>query len=193
MTFITDIERQISGIRPNVTTIGFFDGVHLGHRYLIEQVRAEAETRGLSSSLITFPVHPRKIMQADYQPKLLSTFDEKCALLSTTGADYCVVLPFTRELAGLSAGQFMKEVLWEQFKVRALVIGYDHRFGYNRSEGFEDYYTLRYILIYRSRLETVLKKTRSYPCNHLALAVCIYFLHKHGIILVVIYAKMVSQ
>lgn len=125
-------------LRPSVATIGFFDGVHRGHRYLIEQVREVAAARGIASSVITFPIHPRKVMQSDYHPALLTTCDEKTALLAETGIDYCMMLEFTPELARLSAKQFM-EVLKEQYQIQALVVGYDHRFGHNRSEGFEDY------------------------------------------------------
>lgn len=124
--------------RPSVATIGFFDGVHRGHRYLIEQVREVAAARGIASSVITFPIHPRKVMQSDYHPALLTTCDEKVALFAETGIDYCMMLDFTPELARLSAKQFM-EVLKEQYQIQALVVGYDHRFGHNRSEGFEDY------------------------------------------------------
>ncbi len=140
MELIRDISQ--SQFKPCVATIGFFDGVHRGHRYLIEQVQEVAAERALSSMVVTFPVHPRQVMQADFQPCLLSSFDEKCSLLEATGIDYCAVLPFTRELASLSACEFMREVLYKQLHVRTLVIGYDHRFGHNRSEGFDDY--LRY-------------------------------------------------
>ena len=123
---------------PNVATIGFFDGVHRGHRFLIEQVCKVAAERGLASSVITFPVHPRKVMQPDFRPELLTTCDEKVSLLAGTGIDYCIMLDFTLDLACLSAKQFMA-VLKGDYQVQALVIGYDHRFGHNRSEGFEDY------------------------------------------------------
>lgn len=126
-------------VKPCVATIGFFDGVHRGHRFLIEQVKSLAAARGLSTTLISFPVHPRKIMQADYQPELLSTPEEKEQLLRQTGVDSCVMLPFTRELSQLSAYEFMRDVLQKQLHVQVLVIGYDHRFGHNRSEGFDDY------------------------------------------------------
>lgn len=129
---------DIAACRSSVATIGFFDGVHRGHRYLIEQVRRAAAERGLAASVVTFPVHPRKVMQPAYQPDLLTTCDEKVSLLEETGLDYCVMLDFTRELAQLSARQFMT-LLKERYRIAALVIGYDHRFGHNRSEGFEDY------------------------------------------------------
>lgn len=124
--------------RPSVATIGFFDGVHRGHRYLIEQVREAAAARGLASSVITFPIHPRKVMQSDYHPELLTTCDEKVTLLAETGIDSCIMLDFTPEVARLSAKEFMS-ILKEQYQIQALVIGHDHRFGHNRSEGFEDY------------------------------------------------------
>lgn len=140
MTFINGLsDEHLAQLHPCAATIGFFDGVHLGHRYLIRQVAEAATARSLSSLLITFPVHPRRVMQSNYQPQLLSTFAEKCRLLSTTQADNCLVLPFTRELASLSAHDFMQQVLYERLQVRTLVIGHDHRFGHNRSEGFEDY------------------------------------------------------
>ena len=122
-----------------VATIGFFDGVHTGHRYLIEQVKAQASKRGLPSAVITFPVHPRKVLQKDYQPALLCGYTEKTERLATTGIDYCVCLDFTREISELSAQEFMKNILKESLFVDTLVIGYDHRFGHNREDGFADY------------------------------------------------------
>lgn len=78
-------------------------------------------------------------MQAAYQPQLLTTYDEKCGQLATTGADYCLTLDFTTALAALSARRFMAEILKEKLSVKVLVIGYDHRFGHDRSEGFAEY------------------------------------------------------
>lgn len=124
---------------PNVATIGFFDGVHRGHRFLIDQVKQYAAERGLVSLLITFGMHPRQVMQADYQPRLLSTPEEKCELLASTGADYCAVLDFTPELSQYSAYEFMEKVLKDKLSVNTLMIGYDHRFGHDRKDGFADY------------------------------------------------------
>lgn len=123
---------------PCAATIGCFDGVHRGHKYLIEQVRTAAEEKGLKSACITFPVHPRVIMQSDYQPKLLSCIQQKTELISNLNADYCILLPFTKELSQLTAREFMKH-LHDTYQVKVLVIGYDHRFGHNRCEGFIDY------------------------------------------------------
>ncbi|MDR0422661.1 MAG: riboflavin biosynthesis protein RibF [Proteiniphilum sp.] len=122
-----------------VAATGFFDGVHVGHRYLIDQVKTAAVGRGLPSAVITFPVHPRRVLQKDYQPALLCGFDEKAERLSSTGVEYCISLPFTVELSRLSAGEFMRGVLKEQLHVDTLLVGYDHRFGRDREEGYPEY------------------------------------------------------
>lgn len=122
-----------------VATIGFFDGVHRGHRFLIRQLTRYAVGHDLASLLVTFRTHPRQVMQAAYQPQLLTTYDEKCGQLATTGADYCLTLDFTTALAALSARRFMAEILKEKLSVKVLIIGYDHRFGHDRSEGFAEY------------------------------------------------------
>ena len=136
MNLIEDTHPQT--LTPSVATIGFFDGVHLGHRYLINQVKIAASQCGWHSSIITFPVHPRQVIQSDYQPQLLSSPEEKIELLASTGIDNCILLPFTQELSRLTAWEFM-QFLYDKYKVRMLVIGYDHRFGHNRAETFEDY------------------------------------------------------
>ncbi|MDO5666099.1 MAG: bifunctional riboflavin kinase/FAD synthetase [Bacteroidia bacterium] len=122
-----------------VATLGFFDGVHIGHRHLIDQVKAEANRLGLPSAVITFPVHPRKVLQTDYQPKLLCGYEEKLEQLNTTGVDYCISLPFTTELSKLDAEDFIVKILHEKIHVKTLLIGYDHRFGRNREDGFDQY------------------------------------------------------
>jgi riboflavin kinase/FMN adenylyltransferase len=126
-------------LEPCVATIGFFDGVHLGHCFLIEQVKKLAKDQGLRSALISFPVHPRQVMKSDYRPELLTTPEEKIELLKAQDVDYCVMLDFTVELSQLSALSFMTDILQERYNVSTLIIGYDHRFGHNRSEGFDDY------------------------------------------------------
>lgn len=124
---------------PCVATVGFFDGVHRGHRYLIEQVRDEARRRGMEAVVVTFDRHPREVLRSDYRPQLLSTLDEKLGLLGRTGIDRCVVLPFGTAMASLTAREFMERVLLEGIGVRTLITGYDNRFGHNRCEGFDDY------------------------------------------------------
>lgn len=128
-----------SSPEPCVATIGFFDGVHLGHRYLIDQVREVARDTGLVSAVITFPVHPRKVLNQAYQPELLTVYPEKIALLEETRVDYTFVLDFTPAISRLPAKEFMKDILKERYNVQSLVIGHDHRFGRGREESFEDY------------------------------------------------------
>lgn len=124
---------------PQVATIGFFDGVHRGHRYLIDQMITVATEAGMESMVITFDRHPRQVLHSDYLPQMLSTFEEKKALLETTPADHIEILTFDEQLAALSARDFMEQVLRNRLNVCKMVIGYDNRFGHNRSEGFEDY------------------------------------------------------
>ena len=92
MKIITSIEQH--DFRPSVATIGFFDGMHCGHRFLVHQVTTLARERGLDSLLISFDRHPRQVMQADYRPQLLSPFEEKCLLLEQSEADHAVLLHF---------------------------------------------------------------------------------------------------
>ncbi|MDR1918146.1 MAG: riboflavin biosynthesis protein RibF [Tannerellaceae bacterium] len=130
---------EIKEIEGLVATIGFFDGVHLGHRFLIREMKEAAQARGLPSAVITFSRHPRMVLQADYQPKLLNSFEEKLEHLASTGVDYCIVLDFTLALSQLTAEAFISSVLSREWKVKALFIGYDHRFGHERTDGFEQY------------------------------------------------------
>ena len=120
-------------------TIGFFDGVHLGHRYLANQLCGQAARLGMKSMLITFDRHPRQVLHADYVPRLLSTLDEKIGMLRQTGVDEVRVLHFTPELAGMDARQFMRDVLVGQLGVRVLLMGYDHHFGHGGGT-LEEYY-----------------------------------------------------
>ena len=125
--------------RPSVATIGFFDGVHRGHRFLLDHIIAEAQAAGLASMAVTFDRHPRQVLQSDYVPQTLSTPEEKLQLLAATGLDYAAVLHFDRDMASCAARDFMRDILRDGLGVQRLVIGYDHRFGHNRAEGFEDY------------------------------------------------------
>ena len=128
-----------------VATIGFFDGVHRGHQCLIRQVQDEALQRGMRSLIITFDRHPRAVFAPGAVPPLLTTTEEKMALLKATGIDDIYVLPFDKAMAALTAREFMQQVLKEQLGVKVLVIGYDHRFGKPLSgsprggEGFLEY------------------------------------------------------
>lgn len=130
---------------PCVATIGMFDGVHQGHRFVIDRLKQEAKQCRLPACVVTFDRHPRQVLQPDWQPQLLSTLDEKLLLLSLTGIDQCVVLTFTKEMAHLPAYDFMQQVLKKQIGVKTLLTGYDNHFGHRtpgQQTGFDDY--LRY-------------------------------------------------
>ena len=129
---------EIGAMKPCAATVGFFDGVHRGHCFLIDRLRQLADNKGLSSAIITFDKHPREVMHADFQPKMLSTFEEKTERLAKAGADMCIVLSFS-EMRNLSAYEFMRDVLRDKLNASLLLTGYDNRFGHNRSEGFDDY------------------------------------------------------
>ena len=120
-------------------TVGFFDGVHQGHRAVMEHLKKEAARNQLSSMVITFERHPRQVVQKDWQPELLTTLEEKIRLIEKAGIDVLVVLRFDSEMAGLSAFDFMDKVLREALNVRLLLTGYDNRFGHDRKAGFDDY------------------------------------------------------
>ncbi|MBR5705988.1 MAG: bifunctional riboflavin kinase/FAD synthetase [Bacteroidaceae bacterium] len=120
-------------------TIGFFDGVHLGHVHLLEELKSIAAERGLKSMAITFPEHPRQILQSDYRPRLLSNPQDKMRLLEQTGIDYCFPLHFTTALAAMDAETFMTDFLQKKLGVSALLVGHDHHFGHDTSLGIDDY------------------------------------------------------
>lgn len=146
-----------------MATIGFFDGVHLGHRFLIDEVKAAAAQRGLPSAVITFPTHPRSVLQQAYQPRLLNSFADKLRLLATTGVDYCIVLDFTEALSQLSAEAFLR-ILATQWRVKGLMIGYDHRFGHDRRDGFEQY------VEYGQRWGIEILKAAAFDAGHTAVS-----------------------
>ena len=111
-------------------TIGFFDGVHRGHRYLLRQLEDLAAADGLMPVAVTFNCHPRKVIQRDFAPSLLTTQEEKLALLSEAFCGEVAVLPFTQELSELTAKEFMQSVLRDRFHAELLLMGYDHHFGH---------------------------------------------------------------
>lgn len=122
-----------------VATIGFFDGVHRGHQHLLRQVLEVAHQRHMASLVVTFFQQPRHVVTHETDRFfLLTTTNEKLHLLQQAGIDHCEVMEFTQELALMTAHDFM-QLLHDKYGVSALVIGYDHRFGHNRSEGFDDY------------------------------------------------------
>jgi len=111
-------------------TIGFFDGVHRGHRFLLRQLEELAEAKGLLAVAVTFDCHPRMVLEEGFTASLLTTQEEKLALLSDAFSGKVVVLPFTRELSALTAKEFMQSVLREKLNATLLLMGYNHHFGH---------------------------------------------------------------
>src|SRR2546423_604907 len=112
-----------------VVTVGTFDGVHLGHRDLLNRVVRRAGERGLPSLLVTFEPHPLDVVNPSAAPLLLTPGDEKLEALAESGLDYVVVLPFTTRLARYSATFFVEEILLRRFHLHELYVGYDHGLG----------------------------------------------------------------
>ena len=129
--------RAASGLPPNipgtVLTIGTFDGVHRGHRLVLDLLATRAAETGLRSVLVTFDSHPLEIVNPAAAPMLLTTAEEKSEVLVESRLDYAVVYPFTRTLAAYDATQFVDEVLLRRLGMRELLVGYDHGFGRGRS------------------------------------------------------------
>jgi riboflavin kinase / FMN adenylyltransferase len=112
--------------------VGTFDGVHLGHQDVLARLVACARERGRPSLLVTFEPHPLEVINPELAPLLLTTRDEKVALLGETGLDLLAVLPFTKELAQYPATRFVEEILLARFRMSELLIGHDHGFGRGR-------------------------------------------------------------
>ncbi|MBQ4344908.1 MAG: bifunctional riboflavin kinase/FAD synthetase [Muribaculaceae bacterium] len=121
-----------------MVSIGTYDGVHRGHRFLIEHLRQESENRGLKSGVVTFKNHPQSVVNPQHTPKTLSTLDERLALLEETGIDYCILLNFDERLRSYTAEEFMTTFL-NDYGVNALILGYDNRFGRDRINCIDGY------------------------------------------------------
>ena len=138
MEIIRDIEKTRMVVKC-AATIGVFDGVHVGHRQVIKHLVSGAQFHHLASMVITFDRQPRQLFDPEFRPQLLTTQEEKEREIERLGVDFLVVLPFTKEMASLSARDFMAQILKEKLNVKSLQIGYDNRFGHDRTEGFDDY------------------------------------------------------
>jgi riboflavin kinase/FMN adenylyltransferase len=128
---------QLPPFRNAVVTIGTFDGVHKGHQRIISGMKTVAGETDGETVILTFHPHPRKIVGGAASPvALLNTLDEKIELLATQGVDHLVVIPFTKEFSQLSADEYIGQFLVRYFHPHTIIIGYDHRFGNNRSGDF---------------------------------------------------------
>ncbi|MGB3773795.1 MAG: bifunctional riboflavin kinase/FAD synthetase [Leeuwenhoekiella sp.] len=130
--------QQFDGTRATVVTIGTFDGVHMGHRKIIQRLLASAQGNDFESVVLTFFPHPRMVVQKNADIKLINTIEERKNLLEKIGLDHLIIHPFTLEFSRLSAEAFVKDILVDQLHAKKVIIGYDHHFGRNRNANIDD-------------------------------------------------------
>lgn len=134
IVFLKDVTRN----ENTVLTVGTFDGVHAGHKVLINRVISLANEKSARSVVVTFDPHPREIIDpGDAGIKLLSSLKERSELLADLGVDEMVVIPFDRDFSLLTSEEFVKEIIWKKIGVSQFVIGYDHQFGRDREGTIE--------------------------------------------------------
>lgn len=129
---------KFDNLHATAVTIGTFDGVHIGHRKLLERLINDAKLFNLKSTVLTFFPHPRMVLQQDANIKLLNTLEEKIKILENIGLDFLMVYPFTRQFSRLSATEFVQQILVDGLNSKKIIIGYDHRFGRNRNADIKD-------------------------------------------------------
>jgi len=138
MKIYTHID-QFKQIKNAVLTIGTFDGVHIGHQKIISRLKEVALQKGGETVILTFFPHPRMILHPDdLNIKLISTMDEKAERLENLGIDHLIITPFTRDFSNLNPQEYIKDVLVEKIGTTHIIIGYDHRFGKDRSGGLKE-------------------------------------------------------
>jgi len=133
------VHRSIENLPPfsnAVITIGTFDGVHQGHRKIIDALVKEARSARGEAVIISFDPHPRKIVHPDEHLQLINTLEEKIELLGKTGIDHLVIVPFTKQFAHQSPDEYIQNFLIEKFHPHTIIIGYDHHFGKDRQGNF---------------------------------------------------------
>ena len=119
-------------------TIGTFDGVHIGHKKIIERLTSVAKENNLESIILTFFPHPRMVLQKDASIRLINTMEERSQILDRTGLNHLVIHPFSTEFSQLPAKEYVKQMLVNYLKAEKIIIGYDHRFGKGRTANIQD-------------------------------------------------------
>lgn len=130
--------QDFSSTKKTILTLGTFDGVHIGHKKILEKLTQNTENNQYESLVLTFFPHPRMILQNQSDIKLLNTISEKIDLLEKTGIENLVIHPFDESFSRLTAEDFVSEILVNQFHIHKIIIGHDHRFGRNRTANIED-------------------------------------------------------
>jgi riboflavin kinase / FMN adenylyltransferase len=143
---------QLPYFRNAIVTIGTFDGVHTGHRKILQQLKDEAAKHQGETVIITFNPHPRRVVRGQaYAVQLLNTMQEKIQLLSEQGIDHLVIVPFTEAFASQPAKDYVEHFLVRYFHPHTIIIGYDHHFGYQRQGNFHLLESLKSTFHYRVR------------------------------------------
>jgi riboflavin kinase/FMN adenylyltransferase len=124
--------------KNRVVTIGTFDGVHIGHQKILKRLVKISKEKDLLPTVLTFFPHPRMVLQKDTSIKLINTIDEKTQLMSAFGIENLVVKEFTKEFSRLTALEFVRDILVNELQIKHIIVGYDHRFGRNRTASIED-------------------------------------------------------
>jgi riboflavin kinase/FMN adenylyltransferase len=124
--------------KKTILTLGTFDGVHFGHKKILEKVTQNTENEKYESLVLTFFPHPRMVLQDDSDIKMLNTINEKIELFDKIGIQNLVIHPFDEKFSRLTAEEFVKNILVDQFHIHKIIIGHDHRFGRNRTANIED-------------------------------------------------------
>ncbi len=124
--------------KKTIVTLGTFDGMHIGHQAILNKLKLQKKIYGYETLVLTFFPHPRMVLRTDHQISLLNTINERVKLIDHFGIDHLVVQEFTHDFANLSAEEFVKTILVDQFNIGKIIIGYDHRFGKNRSADIHD-------------------------------------------------------
>ena len=119
--------------KSTIITIGTFDGVHLGHQKILKKLNIEAENNGLESSVLTFFPHPRTVLNPNSSLKLINTIEERISLFKKSKIDNLIVHPFTKNFSELDSEVYVKNILVDQLRAKIVLIGYDHKFGKNRT------------------------------------------------------------
>lgn len=135
---IIDSLENFNSKNDTIVTLGTFDGVHIGHKKIISKLVNTAKKLHCDSLILTFFPHPRMVLKDNYDIKLLNSMQEKAALLDKEGVDYLVIHPFDKTFSQLSAQEFVKSILVDRFKIKKIIIGYDHRFGKDRAANIDD-------------------------------------------------------
>ena len=141
MKHFTSIQNFHFQTKKNIITIGTFDGVHLGHKSILEKLKHATQNNQYESLVLTFFPHPRMVLQQDSSIKLLNTIDEKATLLEKYGIDNLIIHPFDEAFSNLTAEEFVKYILVDKLNIHKIIIGYDHRFGKNRTADINDLIT----------------------------------------------------